>query len=343
MRRLLSGALLAFALLACSVRADEPADTPTPNAAAPPWARLSLAGRLIFTQSNEGVWELDLATGARRPLFQPAQKEAAWVNAAAVSPDGQAILIAYAPPPPPGEIQFGYTDLYVMPADGSAPPQPFLTRARPRDSLFNPVWSPDGRHVYFAQLTWTQSTGKVQYTVERVGYPAGAREVVATNAYWPRLSADGQSLVYVTVDPDTLAGTLMIAAADGAQARALLDPDAFPAVDAPLFTPDGAAVVFSAVSGRGAARGEPWWERWGGVQVAEAHNVPSDWWQVPVDGGAPVQLTQVYDVGLYGDFAPDGRYLAFISQQGLHVMRPDGTSLITLASPGAFGTVDWVP
>jgi Tol biopolymer transport system component len=349
---------LAVVLSACSTHLTRP--TPAPTSAAPtsgndsaglPWASLNLAGRIIFTRATEGVWQLDLETGAAEQLFQPPDKNTSWINSASVSPDGQQIVVAYAPPPQPGEVQFGYTDLYLMPADGSAAPTLFLARPDPRESYFNPIWSPDGRHIYFAHLDQIQVPGSnppeftFQYNVERAAYPDGQPELIAPNAFWPRLSEDGAQLVYISVDPQTFDNDLHVANADGTNARRFAELADFPAVDAPLFSPDGSAILFSAVSQSIAARpGElSWLEGMMGVKTASAHNVPSDWWRIPIGGGPPEQLTKIYDTGLYGDFAPDGRHMAFLSLRGLTVMTPDGQNLAGLSSNGAYGTVDWIP
>jgi Tol biopolymer transport system component len=183
----------------------------------------------------------------------------------------------------------------------------------------------------------------VGYTVERLAYPDGQPEVVVADAYWPRLSDDGRQLVYVSVDPETFAGALFVAGADGGGARRIAEADKFTAVDAPLFTPDGQSIIFSAVSEGAVAAGRTWLDWLTGAEIAYAHNVPSDWWKVPLAGGEPVQLTQVFDLGLYGDFAPDGRHMVFISAQGLRVIQPDGTGLTQLIYGGAYGSVDWIP
>lgn len=313
------------------------------------WADLNLTGRIIFSQSQGGVWELNLDASTLRTVFAPEDPSNSWVNAVSVAPDGQMLVAAYAPPPPPGQIQFGYSDLYLIPVDGSAPPQPFLERPKPKESYFNPVWSPDGQHIYYAHLTLVpvpqtdppQNT--IQYNIERVAYPNGTPELIVQDAFWPRLSNDGQLLTYASVDPITFENALWVANADGSNKRLLIDSTVFPAVDAPLFTPDGQNIIFGAVSA-GVSPKLSWLDWLMGVQIASAHNVPSDWWIVPVAGGEAKRLTEIFDIALYGDFAPDGQHMVFYSNNnGLALINPDGSGLRQLLPQGGFGTVEWIP
>ncbi|MGQ0603391.1 MAG: TolB family protein [Anaerolineales bacterium] len=350
-RTLFSMGWLVISLAACSMQLGDvtPAITPLPAASALPPQTTQLQGRLLYTLTQQGVWQYDFATDASTQLFQAEDPQRAWAASVTAAPDGSTILMAYAPPPSDGEIQFGYTDLYLLPTDGSAP-RPFLERADPRESLFTPTWSPDGRYIYYSRLKRIPlSDGQsfdIRYDIEHIAYPDGQPETVVINAFWPRLSADGTRLVYVSVEPATFANGLVVADADGYNAVSLLTPEQFIAVDSPLFSPDEQYVLFSAVSNGGA--GSPairsvvdWLS---GVKVVEAHSVPSDWWRMPVTGGVPEQLTRIFDVGLYGDFAPDGQHLAFISATGLSVMRPDGSGLQKiLPLTNAAGTLEWLP
>ena len=98
----------------------------------------------------------------------------------------------------------------------------------------------------------------------------------------------------------------------------------------------------------GAPAAYSWLDRLLGVGLAEAapdrHNVPSDWWRVAVNGGQPQRLTQLYDMGLYGAFSPDGRYLAFVTVTGIFVMDLTGDKLTSLLSgTGTYGTLAWLP
>src|SRR6266508_461810 len=88
-----------------------------------------------------------------------------------------------------------------------------------------------------------------------------------------------------------------------------------------------------------------WFEKLLGIQVAEAHTIPSDWWSVPLTGGVVTQLTHIQAAGLFASISPDERYIVSYSANGLFVMNPDGTGLTMLIPDmgGTIGTVDWIP
>ena len=309
----------------------------------PPWSSSKLSGHIIYIQIPRQIVKLDLTSGQQTILFTAPNN--GFVSAAQTSPDGKWIVMAYAPPADPN-LQSVNSDLYVMPADGSAAPQVLLKRTSAKEDYFNPVWSPDGKYVYYSHLmpdvNGTNKYTNFRYDLERVAYPGSQPEKLIDSAFWPRLSSDGSKLAYVSFMPKTNSNDLYLANADGSQAKLVMPAGAFTAVDAPLFSPDGKTLVFSAV-------GEPlpsslsWLDQLMGVQIAEAHNVPSDWWRVSIDGGKPERLTRVNGTGMYADFAPDGQHIAFSSITGLFVMQPDGSNLIQLTDAGLGGSVSWVP
>ncbi len=324
-------------------------DTPAPTDAAAtpgtslPWASSKLSGHLIFIEIPRQIVELDLASGQKTTLYTAPNN--AFVSAAQVSPDGKSIVMAYAPPEDPASQSIN-TDLYVMPADGSAAPQVLLKRATPPEDFFDPVWSADGRFVYYSHLIPDPNGGRkytnFKYDLERVAYPGGQPQKLIDNAFWPRLSPDGSKLAYVSFVASTNSNDLYIAQPDGSQAKLVMPAGAFSAVDAPLFSPDGKTLLFSAV-GEPQLPGLSWLDQLTGVQIAEAHNVPSDWWSVSSDGGKPARLTQINGTGMYADFAPDGQHVAFASITGLFVMQPDGSNLIQVINEGIGGAVSWTP
>jgi Tol biopolymer transport system component len=322
---------------------EEQPPTEAPATLAPPqWAELGLTGDLYYTafiQEQQNLLRLNLETGQQTTVFDP--PENAWLSDSAVSPDGRQVVLAYGPPPVEGQVQFGFTDLYLMPSDGSSAPTPLVERAEASETYFNVSWPlPD--YIYYAHFAPNvDDLGSILYIsqVERLHIPSGETEVLVPAAAWPRLSSDGTKMAYVTDDNE-----FTISDPDGSNPSVIeLPTTRFPAVDAPLFSPDGESVYFSAV----APEVQPvfsFWDWLMGVKVAVAHNVPSDWWLTPVDGNSqPVQITNIFEIGMYGDFGPSGDYLGFITSTGVQVMNPDGTGIFRLKEIAATGTVSWVP
>ena len=320
-----------------------PTVTPGPSPTPPAWTRLKLGGHLIYIQGTRQLISLDLTSGQQTTLFDAPDN--AWISAASISKDGKQVVLAYAPPPKdPSQQQFGYTDIYTLPADGSSAPQVLLQRASDKEAFFNPVWSADGKYVYYSHLipdpNNSQKYTNFKYDLERVAV-GGQPQKVLDSAFWPRLSPDGTKLAYVSFDPKNNANDLYLADIDGGNSKLVLPAGTFFAVDAPVFSPDSQTILFSAV-------GEPqktqlsWFDQLTGVQIAEAHSVPSDWWRVSI-GGKPERVTNIADMGMYGDFSPDGKHVAFVSATGLFVMNPDGSNLVQLFNNGPSGTVNWTP
>lgn len=325
--------------------AEEPGEEtaePVEPGAPPAWAELGLDGALYYTafiQEQQNLLRLDLETGEQVTLFDP--PENAWLSDIALSPDGRQILMAYGPPPEEGQVQFGFTDLYMMPADGSAEPVPLLERQEASETYYNISWPLDD-YIYYAHFSpSTDDLGSIVYTsqIERYHIPSAETEVLVNAAAWPRLSDDGTKMAYVTDDNE-----FVISEADGSNPTVLeLPADRFPAVDAPLFSPDGETIYFSVA----AVEVQPvrsLWDFLMGVKVVEAHNVPSDWWRMPVDGSDdPEQLTNIFEMGMYGDFGPGGNFIAFITSTGVFVMNPDGTGVFRLKNTTPSGTLNWAP
>jgi hypothetical protein len=363
--------LLALWLSACSIEVSDPTrvpvptfptplfptpSIPVPTAALTPipttlWPDLDLTGQIVFMMVNAGktsLVKLDLVSGALDIVFQP--PENAWITAVSAAPDNTQLLLAYAPPPAEGQIQYGYTGLYLLPGECVASPgscgspTPVVDHADLKEAYFNPNWSPDGQYLYYTHFVPVPAeTGDVfTYRIERMAYPSGEPEVLVDDAIWPRLSPDGTKLVYVSFATNEL----FVADADGQNSMPVLPPDSLFTVDAPLFSADGSTIIFSSVNFAPVPR-LSWLEHLMGVQIAsaspEAHNVPSDWWRVPATGGTPERLTEIMDTGMYADHSPDGNHLAFISATGLYVMKPDGSDLVQLLNLVAFGTMDWIP
>ncbi len=326
---------------------EQPTEQPTvpEPESMPDVAQYGLVGRLVLVKYNSSgnrLIELDLASGEVRTLFQA--PDASWLAAALVSPDHQQILLTYAPPPPSDETQFGYSDLYLMPYDGTSQPQPFLTRSEPQESYFFSTWGAGSQSVYYTHLYRIDPNSEVpafQNDVEKATLN-GQTETLVEHGLWPAVSPDGSKIAYLYADPATFSNDLYLANPDGSDQAPVMQPGVNPPVDAHLFSKDGSQLIFSMVN----PQPEPassWLDKLFGLQIASAHNVPSDWYWTPLNGGSPQRLTSLYDVNLNGDLSPDGSQMAFIGASGLYVMNTDGSNLELLTNDLFIGTVSWLP
>ena len=328
-----------------------------------PWANLAVSGRLLFlTYDTEVVpnllpvpfiAQLDLASGVVTAVWRPPQD--AWLSGMELAPDGTRLAIAYTPPPPPGPRFSGYPGLYLLPGHCLLHPCPdtdpeLLLEGTETDSYFGPVWSPDGRNLYFTHVASPLDGGVPSYSIERVSADGGAAELVLSHAMWPRPSSDGASLAYVAFDLLEYKNDLYYAAPDGSESRPAMPPGIFLSVDAPLFSSDGEFIYFSAAgSGPETSGAEPgaekrtWLEMLMGVQVAHANGMPSEWWRLRLSGGDPERLTAIGASGLSGAFSPDGRYLGFVSYGGLGLLELEGSRLTWIFPATTFGNLIWLP
>jgi Tol biopolymer transport system component len=317
------------------------------------WSNLNLTGKLVYIsayQENGGnpilsIQALDLVTGVITTIFQG--PEISWIYYMTISPDEKQLIMSYSSPPqnqnPVNEL------LYTLPLDGSTQPQFFVLPPTIFDRYLQVEWSPDGTYIYYVHNNYqNQPIGQHYpiYEIYRVAYPNGQPEKVADQAFWPRLSADGSYLVYISMDPSTGKNKIFLANADGSNAQAVSLSGAWTPdiIDAPIFSPDGQSIIFSAPSPPQTSAPN-WLEKLLGIQVAKAHSIPSDWWSVPLTGGNVTRLTNIGATGLFASISPDKRLIASYSGNGLFVMNPDGTNL-TLLIPdmgGIPGTVNWIP
>jgi eukaryotic-like serine/threonine-protein kinase len=94
------------------------------------------------------------------------------------------------------------SDIYTVPAQGGTPTAVMIDA--PYD--WNPVWAPDGRHLYFiSDRGGTMNLWRIAVD-EETGQPRGQPEAVVTPAAFfahPTLSADGTHLAYSSVQMTT--------------------------------------------------------------------------------------------------------------------------------------------
>ena len=317
------------------------------------WGNLSLTGKLIYIVadfkggSEKGglrvaLRSLDLATGRVKTIFET--EVGSWIRSIAVSPDLKNLIISYAPPSDPS---VGSREgLYILSLDGSQPPQLLFQPPTDQDQYTQPEFSPDGKYLYFTHYSSRSSS---DYEIMRLAYPDGKPESLIDQAYWPRLSADGSQLAYVSINSANGPNELFIANAEGTDARAvpLLGPGWTQSIiDAPLFLPDGKSILFSAPLPAQSSAPTSWVDKLFGITVANAHGyIPSDWWSVPLSGSQPARLTRVYTPGLFASLSPDSKFIASYSSSGIFIMDLQGGNLTQIVNytGGITGAVRWTP
>ena len=369
--------ILALVLSSCAIEVDQAAVvTPVPtftsvSTSTPPtesdphtntvtttqipvtWRDLGLTGRLVYINGlvvdnifSLQIQILDLVTGVVTTVFDAPKYS--WVYYVTVSPDKQQIVFSYSPPPGDKPVD---QDIYTMPLDGSEPPQLLFTPPTREDDYIEVEYSPDGKYVYVTHVNYhiPPAEGQIYplFTIYRKPLPEGEFEMIAEKAYWPRISPDSSQITYVTVDLFSRGNKLFVANADGSNAHEVevTGPRLPDIKDAPVFSADGQSLIFSAEVLTQSYQPN-WLDRLMGVTVAKAHsNVPSDWWSIPMTGGAITRLTNIQSMGLFGSRSPDGQFLASYSLNGIFVMRTDGTQLTQLLpNPQSVpGTVCWIP
>jgi Tol biopolymer transport system component len=293
------------------------------------------------------VLSLDLVTGKVSTIYRAPMN--AWVYYVSVSPDNSQLVMSFSPPP--GENPEVVQALYVMPIDGSKPPQLLFKPPIREDQYTQAEWSPDGKYIYYTHVNYQIPIDPNRvyplYQIFRMAYPGGQPESIAKAAYWPRLSPNSTRLTYISVDPLSIKQQLKIADADGRNAQEVVLSGAYvPDIkDAPIFSPDGASLILSAAVPT-QSRQPNWFENLTGIHIARANgNVPSDWWSTPVHGGDLTRLTHIQATSLYASLSPDDKHIVSFSGTGIFVMNLDGSELtILMPNPDLFtGTVQWIP
>ncbi|MGO9010694.1 MAG: protein kinase domain-containing protein [Bryobacteraceae bacterium] len=241
--------------------------------------------------------------------------------------EGDAVLASWSP----HNHRIAYThrlgnpaqaELWTISVTGGTPTQVTGDRA----TNWNPVWSPDGKYLYYASDRGG-STNLWRVPIDETSGKARAEpEPITTPAPYlahPSLSADGKRIAYTSV----------LVTANIQQLA--LDPS-------------------------GAPKGEPAWATTGSLRWSDPDPSPDGEWVAfyslvqpgghlyvtHPDGTAMRQLTSDSATDRMPRWSPDGRWIACFSNRSGHLelwkIRPDGSDLQQLTEGGA-GYLAWSP
>jgi dipeptidyl aminopeptidase/acylaminoacyl peptidase len=272
------------------------------------------------------------------------------VAAPVLSPDGKQVVITLTEPAYKAEEQV--TDLWLVPADGSAPARRLTASLTPEAGV---VWSADSRRIAFASKREADTANQIYVLdVDRAGEAQRVTDL-STGARTPQFSPDGSRILFVSnLHPEALteADSKRIAEEQKSRTYNARVYTGFPIRNWDRWLDETRPRVFVQTLGESEARDllagtellkspgfdgrstpgsselEPQWAPDGEsivfVATTNRHRAAFDFthadlWQVPVAGGEPKRLTNVGVDGV-GDsyatprFSPDGsRLLALVN------------------------------
>ena len=270
-----------------------------------------------FSRSPGELWTVTLATGEKRRLSDAVDGvQPSW------SPHGQ--RIAYWTAVVEGGRQ-GQRDIWTVPAIGGAPTP--VTSDPALD--WNPVWSPDGRFVYFSsdrggsmnlwRISLDETTGRVLGPPEALTTPSPDSRHLS-------VSADGRLIAYTSFEETSSIQKIAFdptAATIVGVAGAVLGGSRY--LSHVSVSPDGGWLAFHT---RGRQRD---------ILISRS------------DGTGERQLTNDAAYDRNPTFSPDGQWIAFMSNRSgknqIWLIKPDGSGLrqATDAANGAGSHNPWSP
>ncbi|MEM7802342.1 MAG: hypothetical protein AAF633_24330 [Chloroflexota bacterium] len=303
-------------------------------------------GKIITLVRGEApdnrIVSLDVETQAQTVIFQA--PELSVVQELATSPDGNTVYFSYTPPP---SIETGFFDraaIYRMGINDSEPVL-LLGGALPDEFYTNPTLSPDGRYLFYHRLGQDYSATDTRFIfgIERLDLQTMQTSPLLPNGIWPRLSSDGEKMVFITLDLNTQQRGLAFADIDGSNMRTLLPIGSYFDIDSPMFSVDGSAVYFSIVE-EGAQTS--WFDRLLGVKVAHAHiehNIPSTWWRLELEGGNLEQISSQAKIVAHAYRHPTKDQIMYTTLEGVFMLDVVSREIVPVSEGDRFGTLQWIP
>jgi Tol biopolymer transport system component len=325
---------------------------------------------IIYTISTQGGTQNKLTgSGTREPAFSPDGKLVAYVKTKPTNDLGNEIWVIFSTggdpvlvsddadvvkspvwSPDGSMIAFlarkydkgwanNSNELWIAAVDSNGKPTGLITKTELSNSTTSMLagWSPDNK----IGIWLSKPEKNLLYTVPATG--GQAMQITSKNSWMPAWSPDGKYLYFDGINTDNFAGVEFVPAIGGEVSRIPIKFRETIQPEMPIggisVSPDGNKIVFetyykNATSNQNKAEG--------------FHHIVT----VPVSGGSPVELTTNSLLDGYPVWSPDGKYVAFIRQEGktsggnIYTIAVEGVTLkkvTTLDDSVTFGRIDWSP
>ena len=253
------------------------------------------------------LWVVNVETGAKHLLADRDAMQPAW------SPHGQRIAFWFMPP------SVGRSDIATIPRGGGEP----LIVTKDASTNWNPVWSPDGKYLYFV----SDRSGNTNFwrvaIDEETGRVLSEPEAIVTPSTFSRhlnFSRDGKRLIYVQTKNQS---NIQAVEFDAESAKVTAQPFWITRGDRSVVRPDLSA------DGKNFVMRVP-------------RRTQDDIVVVSRDGASWRDLTNDKFFDRYPRWSPNGRQIAFTSDRGGHyeiwMIDADGTNLRQITFSGTPGT-----
>jgi len=294
-------------------------------------------GSIVFIeergQPNFRLAKFDLETKEITTIFQIPQ--GAWVYQLDASTDSKQLVLSYTEPSE--ETSFDRSGIYLLDLETNAEPQLLLGSDEAFVYYYDPVFSTDNTFVYYI----VSDSVRRSLRLERINLESNEVILIAENALWPKVSPDGTSITYLSINQETQDRSLIKANLDGSNPQTLITENQLGDLDLPFYSADGDWIYVS-VPKEQTEESSLWQNLLGIASLAYAHgnhDVPSDWWRISSNGSEPEQVTQESVIHYYGDVSASNT-VGYTGTKGFYIF--DGEESKLLLGSRALRAFTWL-